>query len=41
MVMVSVRGIIVTGSRDVGLVALKEGKSGAFSAYICWLNGGF
>ena len=29
------------GDVDVGLVALKEWASGAFSAYICCLDGGF
>ena len=32
---------IVAGAADVGLVALEEWASGAFSAYICWTNGGF
>ena len=39
--MIAVGGRIATGTSDVGVVALKEWSSGDFSAYICWLNGGF
>ena len=32
---------IVAGAANVGVMVLKEWASGAFSAYIFWLNGGF
>ena len=41
MAMISVGGRIVVGTTDVGVVLLEEWASGAFSAYICWMNGGF
>ena len=41
MVMIAAGGRIVSGAADVGVVALEEWSSGAFSAYICWLNVGF
>ena len=39
--MIAFGGRIVAGSADIGVVELKEFSSGYFSAYICWLNGGF
>ena len=47
VVTVCVRGLGKGGKggssrlRDVGLVALEERFCGEFSAYICWINGGF
>ena len=39
--MISVGWRILSGIVDVGVVALKQWGSGYFSAYICWLDGGF
>ena len=33
-------GWVVVGIVDSGVVAFEEWSSGAFSAYICWINGG-
>ena len=39
--MITIRGRIVAGTADVGVVALKGWASVAFSAYILWINCGF
>ena len=41
MAIIASGGRIVVDTTDVGVVALKEWASGAFSDYICWLNGCF
>ena len=38
VVMVTVRCMIVAGSRYVGVVTINEWSSGSFISYICWLN---
>ena len=41
MVGMTIWGRIVVGAADVEVVTLEEWSCGAFSAYICSLNGGF